>query len=148
MGGRLTLTVHLISKGPPLPRISLYHLDLPCVNQVEFHPHFIREDLMDYCRNKKIFFQAYSSLAGHNPDLLEHPTVIDLATKYKITPQIVLLSWAINQGVGIIPKSLQPHRISENLKASEVHFDEDEVQRLRDLNRNKNYVPCEGWLVV
>ncbi|KAK5979091.1 hypothetical protein GCK32_018761 [Trichostrongylus colubriformis] len=93
--------------------------DLPCVNQVEFHPHFIREDLMDYCRNKKIFFQAYSSLAGHNPDLLEHPAVIDLATKYKITPQ-----------------------------ALEVHFDEEEVQRLRDMNRNKNYVPCEGWLVA
>ncbi|KAK6012410.1 hypothetical protein OSTOST_22444 [Ostertagia ostertagi] len=86
------------------------------MNQVEFHPHFVRQELMDYCKNNGIFFQAYSSLARHNPDLIEHPAVLQLAAKYGISPQIVLLSWAVSQGVGVIPKSSNPHRIVDNLK--------------------------------
>ncbi|KAK6018294.1 glyoxal reductase family protein [Ostertagia ostertagi] len=91
-----------------IEEIKAYGQDLPCMNQVEFHPHFVRQELMDYCKNNGIFFQAYSSLARHNPDLIEHPAVLQLAAKYGISPQIVLLSWAVSQGVGVIPKSSNP----------------------------------------
>ncbi|PIO69100.1 oxidoreductase, aldo/keto reductase family protein [Teladorsagia circumcincta] len=94
----------------------------------------------------KAYGQAYSSLARHNPDLIEHPAVLQLAAKYEVSPQVVLLSWAVSQGVGVIPKSSNPHRIVDNLKVLEVVLEEAEVQRLRDLDRNKNYVRCEGWL--
>ena len=32
------------------------------LKQVEFHPHLIQEDLLKFCREHDIFFQAYSSL--------------------------------------------------------------------------------------
>ncbi|PIO67736.1 oxidoreductase, aldo/keto reductase family protein [Teladorsagia circumcincta] len=131
-----------------MEEIKAYGQDMPCMNQVEFHPHFVRQELMDYCKNNDIFLQAYSSLARHNPDLIEHSSVLELAAKYKISPQIVLLSWAVSQGVGVIPKSSHPQRILDNLKACEIVLEKAEIQRLRDLDRNKNYVRCEGWLVA
>ncbi|XGW25564.1 hypothetical protein V3C99_006735 [Haemonchus contortus] len=131
-----------------IEEIEAYGKDMPCVNQVEFHPHFTREELLDYCRKKSIFFQAYASLARHNRDLLDHPDMQYLAKKYNISPQIILLSWALSQDVGIIPKSSDPQRISSNFKATEIVLDAAEIQLLRDLNRDKNYVRCEGWLVA
>ncbi|PIO64448.1 glyoxal reductase domain protein [Teladorsagia circumcincta] len=75
-----------------LEEIKAYGQDMPCVNQVEFHPHFVRQELMDYCKNNDIFLQAYSSLARHNSDLIEHPSVLQLAAKYKVSPQVSCLN--------------------------------------------------------
>ncbi|KAL6738479.1 hypothetical protein Aduo_012023 [Ancylostoma duodenale] len=131
-----------------IEEIRAYGQDMPAVLQVEFHPHFTREKLKDYCTNNGIFFQAYSSLARHNEELLEHEDVRKLAIKYDTSAQIILLSWALSQGVGIIPKSAQPSRIVENMKTTDIKLEGDEVSLLRNLNKDKNYVRCEGWLVL
>ncbi|EYC09633.1 hypothetical protein Y032_0059g2971 [Ancylostoma ceylanicum] len=131
-----------------IEEIKKYGQDLPAVLQVEFHPHFTREHLKDYCTSNGIFFQAFSSLARHNEELLGHENVRKLAKKYNTSAQIVLLSWALSQGVGIIPKSAQPLRIAENMKTTEIQLDGDEIILLKNLNKDKNYVRCEGWLVL
>ncbi|VDP08730.1 unnamed protein product [Heligmosomoides polygyrus] len=99
-----------------IEEIKAYGKEMPSVSQAEFHPHFTRPKLLDYCREENIFFQAYSSLARHTPDLLEHTAVLELASRYKTSPSIILLSWALSQGTGIIPKSSNPERIVSNLK--------------------------------
>ncbi|KHJ97438.1 hypothetical protein OESDEN_02574 [Oesophagostomum dentatum] len=91
---------------------------MPCANQVEYHPHFTRDELKDYCRKEGIFFQAFSSLARHQPELVEDPAVLALAKKHNVSVPLVLLAWAHCQGVGIVPKSATPQRIIENLEAS------------------------------
>ncbi|RCN47891.1 oxidoreductase, aldo/keto reductase family protein [Ancylostoma caninum] len=131
-----------------IEEIKGYGQDMPAVLQVEFHPHFTREKLKNYCANNGIFFQAYSSLARQNEELLEHEDVRKLAIKNDTSAQIILLSWAHRQGVGIIPKSAQPSRIAENMKTTEIKLEGDEIILLRNLNKNKNYVRCEGWLVL
>jgi len=91
----------------------------PAVNQVEFHPRLPQRQLRDYCRQKKVFFQAYSSI---DPDyatpgkrkLVEEPVVKGLAEKYGVQPASILLSYALTQGVGVIPKSLSDEHIREN----------------------------------
>ncbi|CAJ0602947.1 unnamed protein product [Cylicocyclus nassatus] len=131
-----------------MEEIKEYGQNMPAVNQVEYHPHFTRNQLKDYCDNNGIFFQAYSSLARQNDELLKHEIVSKLAEKYATSAQIILLSWAISQGVGVIPKSSQPTRIADNLKATEITLTDCEIAALKGPNRNKNYVRCEGWLVV
>ncbi|VDK44395.1 unnamed protein product [Cylicostephanus goldi] len=73
-----------------LEEIKKYGQNMPAVNQVEYHPHFTRDELKDYCDNNGIFFQAYSSLARQNEDLLEHEIVSKLAEKYNTSAQVSL----------------------------------------------------------
>ncbi|KAK6750751.1 hypothetical protein RB195_002614 [Necator americanus] len=123
-----------------MEEIKRYAQDMPAVNQVEFHPHFTRVQLRDYCVGNNIFFQAYSSLARHNQELLEHKNVLQIAMKYGTSAPIILLSWALSQEVGVIPKSSQPQRIEENLKATEIKLSKAEVHLLESLNKDRNYV--------
>ena len=90
---------------------------VPALNQFEFHPALSRRELVDYCTSKGIAVQAYSSLGQGDPRLLEHPLVLQVVGKIPgATPQGVLLAWALQQGVGVIPRS----KTSENIQANFV----------------------------
>lgn len=41
-----------------IKEIKEYGKMMPSVNQVEFHPHFVRKELWDYCKSEGIFFQV------------------------------------------------------------------------------------------
>ncbi|KAF1752012.1 hypothetical protein GCK72_018566 [Caenorhabditis remanei] len=134
---------------------EIYHLEelksyakyQPCANQVEFHPHFTRSKLHAYCRDNGIFFQAFSSLARQAPELIEDSVVVEMAKEHDTTVPLILLAWARCQGVGIVPKSATPARVTENFKVIDVVLTPDEIKLLADLNRNKDYIRCTGWLV-
>ncbi|KAF1752013.1 hypothetical protein GCK72_018567 [Caenorhabditis remanei] len=118
----------------------------PCCNQVEYHPHFCRVELKNYCSSNNIFFQAFSSLARHNEGLLSSAIITELTEKYDVPKTTILLSWATSQRVGVIPKSTNPSRLSQNLKT--VQLEEKEVLKISELNLNQHYVRTTGWLVL
>ncbi|KAL3982345.1 Aldo/keto reductase family protein [Acanthocheilonema viteae] len=120
---------------------------MPSVNQVEFHPHFTRNELRDYCKREGIFFQAYSSLARNHPDLMSDSVIVETAKAHNSTSQLVLLAWALSLGIGIIPKSSNPERVIDNFKVVELKLTEEEIERITQLDRNKNYIRCDGWNV-
>ncbi|EYC09641.1 hypothetical protein Y032_0059g2976 [Ancylostoma ceylanicum] len=103
-----------------IEEIKSYGKSMPCANQVEYHPHFTRDELKDYCKKEGIFFQAFSSLARQQPELIEDPAVVALAKKHNVSVPLVLLSWALSQGVGIVPKSATPQRIIDNLEEMNI----------------------------
>ncbi|EYC09630.1 hypothetical protein Y032_0059g2970 [Ancylostoma ceylanicum] len=135
---------------------EVYHMEeiksfskmVPCTNQVEFHPHLTREELRQYCRKEGIFLQAFSSLARFEPALIQEPILTTLAKKNNVTIAVILLSWAMSQGVGVIPKSSIPTQLTENFEATKLVLKEEEIESLRKLNRNKNYIDCAGWRVL
>ncbi|VDK77578.1 unnamed protein product [Litomosoides sigmodontis] len=130
-----------------IEEIQHFGQSMPSVNQVEFHPHFTRNELRDYCKNKGIFFQAYSSLARNHPDLMSDSVIVETAKAHGSTPQVVVLSWALSLGIGILPKSSNPKRVIDNFKAVDMKLTEEEVETITELNRNKNYIRCDGWNV-
>lgn len=89
---------------------------VPSVNQVEWHPHFHQPDLLDYCRKNAIFLQAYSSLGTSNQsDLRTDPRIVAIANRMQRTSSQVLLRWAYQQNIGIIPKARSKSHIDENI---------------------------------
>ncbi|KAI1715736.1 aldo/keto reductase family domain-containing protein [Ditylenchus destructor] len=130
-----------------IEEMSQYSQKVPAVNQVEYHPHFRRQQLKEYCSKRGIFFQAFSSLGRHHPDLIGDPVVVELVQKYNTTPQIVLLSFATSQNVGVVPKSENPDRIRDNLKCLELHLTSEEIQELNSIDKDQHYIRCTGWLV-
>lgn len=72
--------------------------------QVEYHPHYLQNDLKKYCDEHGIHFQAYSSLGttveGKDNPLLNDEIILEIAKKTAKTPAQILLRWAVQQGIG------------------------------------------------
>ncbi|VDN24739.1 unnamed protein product, partial [Cylicostephanus goldi] len=111
---------------------------LPAVNQVEFHPHFHQNDLVEYCKNHDIHFQAYSSFGGpgYRDKLFNDPDVQQMAEKYKITVPQFLLAWAIAQEISVLPRTTKKERVVENYKALDTKISSEDVHKL--LNNGKS----------
>ncbi|XP_063700895.1 uncharacterized protein LOC134831164 [Culicoides brevitarsis] len=111
----------------------------PTVNQVEWHPHYHQPELLEFCRKEKIFLQAYSSLGTSNTtSLRDDPTIQEIAKKLGKTPSQILLRWAFQQEIGILPKARSRSHVEENFGLDFVIPDED-MKTLSGMRVNHKY---------
>lgn len=68
--------------------------------------------------------------------LFEHPAITEIASKHHKTPAQVLLRWATQRGLAIIPKANNPVRALENLDSISFDLQPEEVQVISNLNKN------------
>eukprot|EP00727_Mastigamoeba_balamuthi_P014463 m51a1_g9641 putative aldo keto diketogulonate reductase (605) ;mRNA; f:1161175-1163876 len=116
----------------------------PAVDQVEAHVLLQQPKLREFARHEGIHLTAYSTLGspGSNflpqgfPNLLELPEVVAIAKRMGATPAQVLLKWALQNGFSVIPKSVTPSRMAENLRAINVQLSEGDMAELAKLNKN------------
>ncbi|ESP02235.1 hypothetical protein LOTGIDRAFT_205112 [Lottia gigantea] len=113
----------------------------PAVLQIEFHPHLQQKPLIEFCQEKNIFFQAYSSLgtSDDNNKLLTDEVVITISKKLQKTPAQVLLRWAIQQNIGVIPKSTNSQHIDENQKITNFSLSSEDMNSLNNLESSTHY---------
>jgi diketogulonate reductase-like aldo/keto reductase len=110
----------------------------PAVNQVEFHPYLNQQDLLAFCRAKGIVIEAYSPLT--HGERLKDPKLVAIAKKYsspkaKSTAQI-LIRWALQHGLVVIPKSSNRRRIFENADVFDFEISRDDMRLLDSFNEN------------
>jgi diketogulonate reductase-like aldo/keto reductase len=105
---------------------------VPAVNQIELHPTFQQRELAAKSRSHGIAVEAYSPL-GQGADL-ESETVTELAEKHGATPAQIVLAWHLGTGNIVIPKSVHPERIRENLAASSLQLTPDELAAITALD--------------
>ena len=127
----------------------------PAVNQVEAHPFFPQDELLNFCRSNDIAFTGYSPLgsgdrpdrmrADADPNLFEDETIKSLAAERNISPGQVILAWAVNRGTVPIPKSSNESRLKENLAAAEIEFSPEEMSRIAEANQNYRFVHGKFW---
>lgn len=91
--------------------------EIPAVNQVEWHPRLHDQKLHDYCKKNKILLQAYSSLgsASDKLKLRNDETVVSIANELGKSPSQVLLQWAAQSEIAIIPKASSKKHLDENI---------------------------------
>ncbi|CAI4037384.1 hypothetical protein SMKI_02G2590 [Saccharomyces mikatae IFO 1815] len=102
----------------------------PTVNQVESHPHLPQVELRKFCFMHDILLTAYSPLGSQGAPNLKIPLVKKLCEKYNVTGNDLLISYHIRQGTIVIPRSLNPVRISSNIEF--VCLTKDELQELNE----------------
>lgn len=98
---------------------------VPAVNQVEFHPLFNHPELKTYCEEKGIALQAYAPLA--RGAYLKSPLMIEIGKCHQKSPAQVGLRWLIQQGIGVIPKSVHKERLEENSQIFDFILSEEEM---------------------
>ncbi|KAE8278999.1 Prostaglandin F synthase [Larimichthys crocea] len=109
----------------------------PALLQVEFHPRLCQTELRSVCDEYGVCFQAYSSLG--KGDLVTNPVVMKVAKNCERTPAQVLLRWALQQGVPVIPKSSNPDRIKDNAKIFDFTLSDTDMDRLSALDCGHKY---------
>ncbi|CDJ57423.1 aldo/keto reductase family oxidoreductase, putative [Eimeria maxima] len=114
----------------------------PMVNQVEWHPMCWVPDLIPYARKHSIVLQAYSSLGSGENRLFEHEVVKEIAEEVNEAPSVVLLRWALQQGLLVIPCSTSQEHLRENLAALDVVLSEDQMERLCAIRESVTHRFC------
>ncbi len=105
----------------------------PLVNQVHFSPFSFRRQLLAACEEQGVALEAYSPLT-HGQDLGD-PTVAEVAQRAGRTPAQVMLRWAVQRGIPVIPKSTRRERIVENSRIFDFSLDERQMAELDGLDR-------------
>ncbi|MHD0397398.1 aldo/keto reductase [Staphylococcus simulans] len=108
----------------------------PAINQVEFHPYLTQNDLRLYLKAQHIQMEAWSPFM--NRDILKDKTIQAIAKEVGKSPAQVVLRWNIQHGVVVIPKSVTPSRIKENINVFDFELSKTHMQRIDDLNQNKS----------
>ncbi|EEP81771.1 NAD(P)H-dependent D-xylose reductase [Uncinocarpus reesii 1704] len=123
----------------------------PATLQIEHHPYLTQPDLVRYAQKSGIAVTAYSSFGPQGfieldleaakgvPVLMEHPDIKSIAEKHEKTPAQVLLRWATQRGIAVIPKSNNPMRLALNLDVNRFDLTEDEIKAISGLNRGLRF---------
>lgn len=104
----------------------------PMVNQVECHPSLSQDSLRAFCADNNIAVTAWAPLG--TGIVFTHPVVKQLAEKYGKTAAQIVLRWHLEIGNIVIPKSVTPERIAENLDVFSFSLGQNEVASITALN--------------
>lgn len=107
---------------------------VPAVNQVEFSPFLYQKDLMNFCRRHGVQLEAYGPLTQGKK--LSHPVVAGIALQNGRTAAQVLIRWALQHDLVVIPKSTRRARIEENAGVFDFALSAQEMAALDNLNEN------------
>lgn len=119
---------------------------VPAVNQIEAHPYLQQKELFDFCKAHGILIEAYSPLGNNTtgePRVVDDPVVHEIAKSLGMDPGSVLVSWGVQRGTVVLPKSVTPSRIASNLKIRKLP--EEAFERLNGLERHKRFNFPAHW---
>ena len=114
---------------PHLQRLLAETDVTPAVNQIELHPEFPQEDLREFHQQHGILTESWGPL-GQGKGLLENPQIVEVAQRKERTPAQVVLRWHVQLGCVVIPKSVNPDRIRENIDIFDFELDDADMAEI------------------
>ncbi|MGW4235553.1 aldo/keto reductase [Streptomyces sp. NPDC004749] len=123
-----------------LDRLAKEAAVVPVLNQIELHPQLQQAESRAFHAERSILTEAWSPL-GQGKGLLEVPTVVAIARKHGRTPAQAVLRWHLQLGNVVIPKSVTPSRIKENIDVFDFELDADDLAALAALDEGKRLGP-------
>lgn len=127
----------------------------PEMNQIELHPYLQQPEMLEFCQANNIHLTAFAPLGSANrpdrlkvenePVLIEDPVVNDIAGKHQASPAQILIAWSMHRNVAVIPKSVSPARIKENLEAVNISLSKGDLAALKALDLHRRYVSGTFW---
>ena len=108
----------------------------PAVDQIEYHPGYSQEAVVQYCKERDIIVQAWSPIGRQR--VLEEPLVLETAEKYGVTPAQICLKFAVQREIIPLPKSSSIKRMKENLDLYSFEMEQEDIWRLATM-------PQAGW---
>lgn len=108
----------------------------PVIDQIEMHPLLSQKPLRAYLESQDIVHEAWSPLAKGG-ELLQHPVLISIAEARELTVAQVILRWHLNNGSVVIPKSVTPKRIQNNIDVFHFDLTDEDMTKIDALNKDE-----------
>ena len=106
---------------------------VPAINQVELHVFLQQKELQAYCAEKGIVIEAYSPLA-HGKGL-DDAALVEIGKKYLKSPAQIMLRWLTQNGMVVLPKSITPSRINENIDIYDFELSSKDLEVIGSLEK-------------
>jgi methylglyoxal/glyoxal reductase len=117
-----------------LEDMKKYASVVPAVNQVELHVFLQQPQLIQYCKGYNIAVEAYSPLA--HAASMDDETIQSIAAKHGKSYAQIMLRWLFEQELVILPKSVTPSRIRENIDILDFELDDEDRRLIAGLDRD------------
>ncbi len=108
------------------------------INQVEFHPMLYQKRLLNFCKKNQIEVTAYSPLARGK--MVDNDIVKRFSEKYAKTEGQIVLRWALQKDVVVIPKSSSEKHLRENISLFDFELSEGDEVKIDELNKGHREV--------
>lgn len=110
----------------------------PATNQVERHPYFNNNRIVEENKKRGILTEAWSSFGrGYLNDVLENNTIKEIAEKYDRTPAQVILNWNYQAGVFSIPKASDPQHQEDNFNSMDFELSAEDIKAIDALDKGE-----------
>ena len=119
---------------PHLQRLFDETGEWPSINQVELHPYLQQTPLREFDAEHGIVTESWSPLAS-GKRVLDDPVIGRIAQRHGATPAQVVIAWHLALGLVVLPKSVTPSRIVENLAATELTLTDADLAEIAALDR-------------
>ncbi|KAH8959679.1 hypothetical protein BDL97_06G089300 [Sphagnum fallax] len=126
----------------------------PAVNQIETHPYFQRESLVQFCLKHGIAVTAHTPLGGGAANIewfgavpcLEDPILQGIARKYHKTPAQIALRWGVQRNTIVIPKSDKLERLKQNRDIFDFKLDDEDMKTIKSIDKRlRTNDPTRFW---
>jgi 2,5-diketo-D-gluconate reductase A len=110
----------------------------PAVNQIETHPFLQRGDYNQLMRDRGVQIESWGPFAEGRNNLFTDPTLTGIADAHGKSVAQVVLRWLIQRGVVVIPKSVRPERMAENLAVFDFDLTDDQLAQIAALDTGES----------
>ncbi|MEZ2459062.1 aldo/keto reductase [Salinicoccus roseus] len=100
----------------------------PMVNQIEYHPGYTQDAVVDLCRKHDILVEAWSPIGSGR--LLENEDLTKIADKYEKSVAQLCIRYVLQNDVLPLPKSVTPSRIEENTDIFDFEIMEQDMKTI------------------
>ncbi|WHQ36812.1 aldo/keto reductase [Spiroplasma sp. SV19] len=106
----------------------------PTLNQIELNPFYQRQDEVSFYKNKEIQIQSWASFAEGKNGIFTNEILAKIGNKYNKSVAQVILRWLIQNDIAVIPKSVTPSRIKENINVFDFELTKEDIIAIEQLD--------------
>ena len=106
----------------------------PAVNQIETHPFHQRAVDQDLMRDRGVQIESWGPFAEGKNNLFTDPLLSGIAEDHSKSVAQVVLRWLVQREVVVIPKSVKPERMAQNLDIFDFTLTEEQMTQIATLD--------------
>ena len=118
--------------------LILHNEVVPAVNQVETHPFCQQTEAAAVMASEGVQIESWAPFAEGRNNLFGNGTLVSLSAKYRKSVAQVVLRWLIQRGVVVIPKSVRPERMAENIAVFDFHLAPEDMDLIATLDTRRS----------
>lgn len=121
-----------------LKNLELSNTIKPAINQIEVSPWYQQDDEVKFAQGEDIAVEAWAPFAEGKHAIFTNATIAQIGQKYHKTNGQVILRWLLQRGIVVIPKSVHPQRMAENIAVFDFELTDNDMKMMATLDKKES----------